>query len=174
MNKYVRIPYVIVQWSLLAILRGVVVFLGWFIVPAMLKWGDRDTFPIWGNFEGGPPPSTGDGGFWNQYVWYAWRNPAHNAFNLDRPYCDTWPLTLEDPTLEKLSGFQWRYMQSKWLDSFRMTWGEPSNKGKQEFYIGWKMNDSKVASFTFFQLRMKWQSWLLLALVVYAIYVVAT
>ena len=92
----------------------------------------------------------------NDLSWYniAIRNGCHNLFTIDQPEFTTRSNSY-DHTLEKLDCFQWRYRKS--LDgkyvSFRCTWGEPRNKGKKEFYIGWTMNAAPYARLTFFQLR---------------------
>ncbi len=108
--------------------------------------------------------------------WYniAVRNGAHNLFNVPiEPFFQNGNTV--DMTLEKVKGFQWRSRVShsgKYV-SFRMTWGVPRNKGKYEFYIGWVPNpDGSSMRLSFLQLRMKWHSWLLAALIVYSIYVV--
>lgn len=89
--------------------------------------------------------------------WYfiAVRNGAHNLTNRPTRPFQTWGNT-NDPTLEKLKGFQWRYRKSlndRYV-SFRCTWGSPRpKKGKREFYIGWTMNEEPNMRLTFFQLR---------------------
>ena len=114
--------------------------------------------------------------------WYniAFRNGAHNLFN--RPDVEhlTFPEDIEDPTLEKLDGFQWRYRRSKdgKYVSFRMTWGKPRpKKGKREFYIGWTMGSSNLKKeprmrLTFFQLRPFWYLLIPIAAVAAYVYVV--
>jgi hypothetical protein len=92
--------------------------------------------------------------WWNIAV----RNAGHNLFSRPMPEYRTKTNTA-DETLEALPGFQWRYRES--LDgeyvSFRMTWGKPDkSKGKNEFYIGWVMNETEYMRLSFFQLRPAW------------------
>lgn len=89
----------------------------------------------------------------------AFRNGCHNMYNRPTPKFETRSNT-EDTTLEQLEGFQWRYRQSTGdgeYVSFRMTWGKPNqSKGKNEFYVGWTMNNKPYMRLTFFQLRPAW------------------
>lgn len=92
------------------------------------------------------------------YYNIGFRNACHNLFTRPMPEFTTTGNT-EDETLEKLEGFQWRYRKS--LDgkyvSFRITWGKPDGKkGKDEFYVGWTMNEKDYMGLTFFQLRPAW------------------
>ena len=98
------------------------------------------------------------------YYNIALRNGAHNLYNRPDVEHDTFPTDIEDPTLEKLDGFQWRYRKStdgKYV-SFRFTWGKPDgSKGKKEFYVGWTMGSGNLKGeqrmrLTFFQLRPGW------------------
>lgn len=100
----------------------------------------------------------------------AFRNGVHNMYTRPMPVFHTWGNT-EDETLEKLKGFQWRRRESvdgKYV-SFRMTWGKPSNKGKNEFYIGWTMNEKDYMRLTFFQLRPAWLILIPLGLIYYMV-----
>ena len=139
-----RLPYALVNWLFFASIRIPVMALGLIVVPiALLLKADMESLPIWGNYEGVEEP------FKNKlFTWYAIRNPAHNLFSFDMPQFKTYG----EDELEG-EGFQWRYRHSKWFDSFRCTWGDPRPKGKREFYIGWKLRDDDVLSFTFFQFR---------------------
>ena len=112
-----------------------------FVVPFI---SDRVNHPIFGVRD------ATDLSYWN----IAWRNGCHNMYNKPQVEYRTKGNT-EDETLERLSGFQWRYRKSLDGDyvSFRMTWGKPRNKGKREFYIGWTMNETPRMRLTFFQLR---------------------
>lgn len=79
--------------------------------------------------------------YWNIAV----RNGAHNFFNRTQPNYTTAVFPQGDLTLEKLSGWQFRYRISdnQRYHSYRVTFGEPRpSKGKKEFYIGWTMNNT--------------------------------
>jgi len=109
-----------------------------FVVPFV-----SDDHPIWGNNERVIS-------YWDS----AFRNGAFNLLNKPTPIYKTYGS--RDQTLEGLDGFQWRYRISadKKYVSFRMTWGEPRNKGKREFYIGWTLRPGDYMGLTFFQLRV--------------------
>ena len=116
------------------------------LAPFVVPFIDREDHPIWGVRD------ADDLSYWNIAI----RNGAHNLFERDTPAFKTTGNT-DDPTLEKLEGFQWRRRES--LDgkyvSFRMTWGKPrDDKGKREFYVGWTMNENDTMRLTFFQLRI--------------------
>lgn len=133
--------------------------------PIMVLFVDRKTHPVWGVSD------ATDLSYWN----IGFRNAAHNLLNKPTPNFTTKSNT-RDHTLEKQRGFQWRLRKSDDEEyvSFRCTWGEPrKQKGKYEFYIGWTMNEGKTMRLTFFQLRMKWQSWLLAALIASALVAVS-
>jgi len=50
---------------------------------------------------------------------------------------------------ENKPGLQWRWRRYKGLASFRVAWGEPrADKGKKEFYIGWKIGSPSPCKFT--------------------------
>lgn len=114
------------------------------LAPIMVLIVDRKNHPVWGVSD------ATDFSWWNTGI----RNGAHNLFERPQVKFRTNGNT-DDPTLEKIEGFQWRYRES--LDgryvSFRMTWGKPRSKGKREFYIGWTMNETPTMRLTFFQLR---------------------
>lgn len=120
-----------------------------FVVPFLSK-ADRKDHPTWGVRD------ATDLGWWNIGV----RNSLHNFNN--RPYKNYTSsgnkLAQQDWTLEKLEGFQWRrsIADDNSMVSFRMTWGKPrKDKGKREFYIGWKMDSGlRYVGLTFFQLRV--------------------
>lgn len=115
------------------------------LAPIAILFVDRKTHPIWGVRD------ATDLSWWNTGI----RNAAHNLFSRPQVAFTTTGNT-PDETLERLTGWQWRYRKS--LDgkyvSFRMTWGAPrSSKGKHEFYVGWTMNEKPYMRLTFFQLR---------------------
>lgn len=116
--------------------------------PVAVLFVDRVEHPIWGIQD------TQDTSYWN----CAFRNSAHNMFTRPMPVYYTFSNT-KDWTLEKRKGFQWRRRVS--VDgeyvSFRMTWGKIKPKGKNEFYVGWVMNEvSDYMRLSFFQLRPAW------------------
>lgn len=115
-----------------------------------------------------------DLGWWN----IGFRNSVHNMYNRPDVEHKTFPEDIEDPTLEKLEGFQWRRREStdgKYV-SFRMTWGKPDGKkGKKEFYVGWTMGSSNLKQearmrLTFIQFRAGWKLWAALVAVATGIY----
>jgi len=120
-----------------------------FRVP-FLNDSERVNHPVWGVRD------ATDLSWWNIGV----RNAIHNFNNKPaRPYTRKGNKRAQmDWTLEKLEGFQWRVSTSDdgELVSFRATWGKPRpEKGKREFYIGWKMdNDLPYVNMTFFQPRI--------------------
>ena len=116
--------------------------------PLAYPFIDKNKNPIWGVRD------ATDLSFKNIAI----TNGCHNMINAPMPEFTTTGNT-EDETLEKLEGFQWRYRRS--LDgkyvSFRMTWGKPDgSKGKDEFYVGWTMNEKDYMRLTFFQVRPLW------------------
>lgn len=122
----------------------------WFVVP-FLDDEARVNHPIFGVRDALEKGDT-------SWYWCAFRNGCHNMYTKPMPSYYSKGNT-NDMTLEKLDGFQWRYRRS--LDgeyvSFRMTWGAPDKrKGKDEFYVGWTMNDEDYMRLTFFQLRPAW------------------
>lgn len=116
-----------------------------FVVP-FLNDHDRKHHRIWGASDA------------TDLSWknIAWKNGVHNMTNRKGVDYTTTGDYLGDETLEKVDGFQWRYRESWSGDyvSFRMTWGEPRDKGKREFYVGWTMNETQYMRLTFFQLRL--------------------
>ena len=146
----IRIPYIIVQWLFFAAIRlplvlfGLVgVFLsllgdGQYRTPRMWKWcADAEGTRV-------RVLDTRAQKYWEMAI----RNPA--GIEMKTPEY----VTYGEDDLESKKGFQWRYCHSKYLDGFRCTWGEPRNKGKREFYIGWKLKEEPTVDFTFFQLRL--------------------
>ncbi len=122
-----------------------------FVVP-FLNDEQRVKHPIWGCNDATDLS-------WNNI---AFRNGVHNLYELKTPQWITVSTnTPEDPTLEKVEGFQYRYRKSdnEEFVSFRMTWGKPDrSKGKNEFYVGWTMNEKPTMRLTFFQLRPIWHA----------------
>lgn len=114
------------------------------LAPLAVLFVDRKHHSIWGVRD------ATDLSWWNTGI----RNGAHNMFIRPQVEYITKGNT-DDVTLERMDGFQWRFRRS--LDakyvSFRVTWGEPRNKGKKEFYVGWTMNETPDMRLTFFQLR---------------------
>jgi len=94
--------------------------------------------------------------------WYniAWRNGVHNMYNREMPVWKEAASNTKDLTLENEDGFQWRLRVSEDGEyvSFRVSWGKiKPKKGKNEFYVGWVMNeDAEYMRLTFFQLRPAW------------------
>lgn len=91
--------------------------------------------------------------WWNIGV----RNSVHNwTKRYTPPWWTTKTNTPTDPSLEKVSGLQYRVRRSEddRYVSFRATWGKPRPKGKREFYIGWTLNNEPRMRLTFFQLRI--------------------
>ena len=118
------------------------------LAPLAYPFIDKVNHPIWGVQD------ATDLSFKNIAI----TNGCHNMITKDMPEFDTFTNT-EDETLEKLEGFQWRYRRSKdgKYVSFRMTWGKPDgSKGKDEFYVGWTMNEKDYMRLTFFQMRPLW------------------
>lgn len=119
------------------------------LAPIAVLFVDRKAHPIWGNSQ------TTDFSYWNVAI----RNGAHNAFRKPQVTFEELTNTPDDPSLEKVDGFQWRYRKShsgKYV-SFRCTWGAPRQQGKREFYVGWTMRplgfEDDTMALTFFQLR---------------------
>lgn len=129
-------------------------FVAMFVVP-FLDDVDRVTHPVFGVRDA------------TDLSWknIGWRNSVHNLYTRPQVPFETKSNT-PDHTLERIRGFQWRYRYSvverpgsfdvpdgKYV-SFRMTWGKPKpKKGKNEFYIGWTMNEKDYMRLTFFQFR---------------------
>lgn len=116
--------------------------------PIAVLFVDRQEHSIWGIRD------ATDLGYWN----CAFRNSAHNMFTRPMPAYTSKGNTKDD-TLENLDGFQWRLRKSQDGEyvSFRMTWGKIKPKGKNEFYVGWVMNEvSDYMRLSFFQLRPAW------------------
>ena len=136
----------VVNWTLSAVLKTVLlvpsaigVFFsvlgdGWQHTPYMWRWcADAEFTPDeyksrWGTF----------------YYW-AIRNPV-KCMVLDR--VPAYKIREYGGIDESQPGFQWRYRWAGYLDSFRIVWGEPSSKGKKEFYIGWKIGSPSPNKFT--------------------------
>jgi len=125
-----------------------------FVVP-FLSPSDRINHPVFGV----------DDATDLSYTNIAWRNGAHNYTN--RPQVE-WVHAGGAPDLEHSEGVKWRVRESAdgQYVSFRVVWGEAR---QYEFYAGWTMNNTPRMRLTF-QLRMKWQQWLLLVLSALAIY----
>ena len=136
----------IVSWLGLFTFYAPAILVAKVLAPLAVLFVDRKNHPIWGVKD------AVDLGWWNTGV----RNGAHNLFTKPMVRFYTYGNT-DDESLEALDGFQWRYRRSEGAGnycSFRMTWGEPRDKGKREFYIGWKMNyASPTMTPTFFQFR---------------------
>lgn len=152
------LPAAVVMW--IAKIIGAVL-----IVPLslLLKTDLRD-LPIWGNKNGIPPDY--DTGFWKRWVWFAVRNGAHNLSFGDMPN-DWHQLGNIDETRP---GFNVRWRRAGWRSSFRIAWGKPDRqKGKKEFYIGFKLTRSAdFVKVTFFQLRPAWILPLIVAVLFFA------
>lgn len=139
-----------IGWVALGVLKWVLAIAGIVIVPIAYFAGvNMKTLWIWGNWEGVEPDW--NTGHLRRLWWYIGRNSVHNLTKIRTPTFTTY-----GGIDESEPGFQWRYRHSTWLDSFRIVWGEPGPKGKDEFYIGWKMDILKVTGFSFFQLRPFW------------------
>lgn len=117
------------------------------VVVPFLDDYHRTFHPIWGCRD------TTDLSYYNIAI----KNGAHNAVNKDAvKYYDV-TNTPGDPTLEQLSGYQWRIRRSVSGNyiSYRFTWGEPrKSKGKREIYFGWVMNEKPTIRPTF-QVRIR-------------------
>ena len=139
-------PYALVQWALCAAVKlalfpisALGVFFsvlgdGYIRTPKMWRWcADAQSTPKKTRW----------------YVLYYWaiRNPVKvMEINHPKDYKQSGDID------ESLPGFQWRYRNTRFLDSFRAVWGEPSIKGKKEFYVGWKIGSPSPCKFTL-QLR---------------------
>lgn len=127
-----------------------------FVVPFLSK-DERRSHPKFGN------TGATDLGWWNIGV----RNSCGNYEARPMPAYRTSGQFKGDETLEKVPGWQWRVRHSIEYNasgaisdvgrfrSFRFTFGPVRpQKGKWEFYVGYKMDSSeKVMRLTFFQLR---------------------
>jgi len=143
----------IVPWFPAALLMWLMKALGLIVVPAALLTGaDMEKLPIWGNREG--IPHNLNDGFFNRFYWYAIRNGAFNLNFGAMP--EKW--TQYGEIDESRPGLQWRWRHAGPFSSFRIAWGKPDkDKGLNEFYIGFKLNDdTDRVKITFFQLRPWW------------------
>lgn len=114
------------------------------LAPVAVLLVDRKRHPIWGIRD------ATDLGYWNT----AFRNSAHNMFT--RPQVEfVSKQNTPDDSMEKVNGVQrrWRTSKDGRYVSYRRTWGEPRDKGKREFYVGWTMNEKPYMRLTFFQWR---------------------
>ena len=142
-----RLPLIIVQWTLSAILKlvllpisGLAVVLsvmgdGWKRTPKLFKWAaDGEMTPArWYSR-------------WGVAYYWAIRNPVKCMV---LPKVPLYKLREYGEIDESKPGFQWRYRWAGYLDSFRIVWGEPHpHKGKKEFYIGWKIGSPSPNKFT--------------------------
>lgn len=142
-----RIPYAIVQWIVMANIKAPLFLIG---LPAV-------AFSV-----------VGDGLYRTPKMWRFWADAENLRPGVERTrWALWWEFAIRNPvrglkidgpseyetygtdSLETVDGFAWRYRHSRWLDSFRMVWGSPRpQKGKREFYIGWKIGSTSPCKFT--------------------------
>lgn len=137
---WIRLPYAILQWLLFAVIKLSLAILGLVTVfLSLVADGKRRTpkcWQWWANVEETPKNIPRDR--WSLYKEFAFRNPVHGMrYWFEEPEFFKEYGTTE---LDLEPGFQWRYRHTKFMDSFRITWGEPdAEDGKPEFYIGFKL-----------------------------------
>ena len=165
MLPWVRLPYAIIQWSFWAAFKGALFLIGLPAVAFSLAGDGRNHTPrmwrLWADIylkEVQPgtwiPHIQVDGNernisgwsIWQRYWWFAIRNPVTGLGKIFAV-----PIRWEEygGIDESKPGYQWRYRHTTWADSFRIAWGRPRlNKGKKEFYIGWKIGSTSPYKFT--------------------------
>jgi len=138
-----RLPYAVIQWALCACIKAALWIVGLVAVPLSLVGDGRKRTPsifwLWGNDEKGFRNQDFDS-VWKLYLDRCFRNPVGNhnyLFDEPNDYQE-----YGEPNLESKDGVQWRYRHTKYLDSFRVTFGKRRAKGKKEIYIGWKIGSS--------------------------------
>lgn len=142
---WIRLPWALIEWTLSAVVKLPLFLIGLFAVAfSVVGDGYRRTPAMWRFWADAivTPPKYYTR--WGVYYYWAIRNPVRG-------------MVLEHPATfqqvggidESMAGFQWRYRWSGPFDSFRITWGPPrSDKGKREFYIGWKLGSKSPFKFT--------------------------
>jgi len=136
-------------WDLFLAIKIVLFLIGQIVVPISLFWNPRG-FWLWDNDEKGFRRHDFQSN-WDLYVDRAWRNASGNTkYVLEKIFGDPKVYIQRGQEIdESVAGFQWRYRQVKFLNSFRFVIGKPrAKKGKQEFYGGFKIG-SNVPGFGF-------------------------
>ena len=144
-----RVPFAILGWLAMIPLGIVDALVG---IPAVL-------FSI-----------AGDGWKRTPWLWKPWANAIETPPEYYSRWGVFWYWAIRNPGIRKglkqpetfnqvgdidesKPGFQWRWRNTRWLDSFRVAWGQPDKKkGKKEFYIGWRIGSTGPFNFTL-QLR---------------------
>lgn len=175
---FLRLPYALVQWTFWGAVKFVLFLIGIPAVFLSLLGDGRTATPkmwrMWAQIDhynltriDGRTANINNWSFWKKYWWFAFRNPVGGMSSwFDAPVPSE--IKQRGSIDESQPGFQWRYRYSGWFDSFRIAWGDPDpSKGKNEFYVGWKLGSSSPFKFTA-QVRPVW----IAALIVAAIYLV--
>jgi len=116
-------------FHIVAIPIGAVVVLVYLLLGKVPPW-------IWRNKETGPYSS-----FKGRWWWYAGQNPVAGLRYMisEPPKADLKTYGATD-SMDKVTGFQWRYRHSRWMDSLRLSWGKSDpHSGKDELYVGPKI-----------------------------------
>lgn len=146
-----------IQWTILFVLFGVGILLGFFIVvPIAIRFKEwpKWAWP-WGNDQEGYPnwfvqkaAKSWYRKYWPKFHWYAIENPFNNIRFLIKepknvktfPEKANWDYGMD---YMELDGFKWRYRYGGWKDSLRLTFGKQRKEGKNhEIYIGPKIGSS--------------------------------
>ena len=139
-----RLPYILISWPILAALKVSMVLVGLFAVAASVAGdGYKRTPKMWRPWADAQNTPKQYQSRWGVYYFWAIRNPV-KWFEVSQPegYSQFGGIDESKP------GLQWRYRYSKYLDSFRVVWGEPRDKGKRELYLGWKIGSHSPCKFT--------------------------
>ena len=141
-----RLPIILVVWPVSAALKLLLFFpsmLGVFL--SVLGDGWKRTPWLWTWCADAMNTPSKYQSRWGVFYFWAIRNPV-KCMTLPQPW--TGKIRQYGAIDESQPGFQWRYRWAGYLDSFRIVWGKPSNKGKKEFYIGWKIGSPSPNKFT--------------------------
>ena len=142
---WIRLPYALLQWGVSAAIKLPLFVIGLVAVFfSVLGDGWKRTPSMWQFWANAMETPGRYYTRWGVYYYWAIRNPVRG-------------MVLRHPSTfqqsggidEAKDGFQWRYRWSGPYDSFRIVWGEPrAEKGKREFYIGWKLGSKSPFKFT--------------------------
>ena len=148
----------IILWLPCAVLRVLLLVIGWFFVPlTLVAAGARNTPPLWRPVYGdiADAPAQYRANRWKSYVWMAWRNPTGGLmgfpqFKLPEPRPNPDQMVRNENRLAASRWMQnsifWEYWYIRQIDWTIPEW-VPKLGGKQykwfEFRIGWKFSDGE-------------------------------
>lgn len=114
------------------------IILGYPIIAVMLltPWDGRTTW--FGSAKHGKGEDKGMEGYWQQFLWLAWRNPVNNLLSITLAVPYTSNILIGDADIgDKTHGGLYRI---KMGNAWEIYWIKPYGKRCIRFRAGWKIN----------------------------------